>query len=149
MNNLPKHLAIHQEAIRNATISKIQEAIDGLATEGFVVSKKLLIERTGFSPSLFSKSHVIEVLKQNMVCQFRDRRVVRQNPHKDTLVKRESELLQAYKTITRLEKAIEDKNRYIKNLESERRETADEIQILRGQLFVLLEKAKIHGVVLE
>ena len=63
----PEQLAKYQDIRRKTTLVKIQAAIDELNAEGFIVNKKMLIERTGFSAALFSKRHVKELLKINKV----------------------------------------------------------------------------------
>ena len=142
--SVPKALTDHQEALKSGTIETIQQAINDLQTEGFVVSKKLLLERTGFSNSLFSKGHVKDLLKKNGVCQFKNRQVIPRTANQDDIAAQlQSVLIAAQKKITLLEKQADDRKQYTGKLLGELEETKEEIKLLRGELFVFAEKSRI------
>lgn len=61
---LPETLIKQQEEARQKTLKTIKNAIDTLKLEGAIVSKKVLIELTGYSASTFSKPHVKELLEK-------------------------------------------------------------------------------------
>jgi len=146
----PEQLAKYQDVRRKTTLVKIQAAIDELNAEGFIVNKKMLIERTGFSAALFSKRHVKELLKTNKVCQFKESKVVPSTTGKDISVfQLQNELFSANKKIARLEKQGEHIKRYAEILETQLKEAKEECKLLRGQLFIFVEKAKIYGINLE
>ena len=146
----PEQLVKYQDVRRKTTLVKIQNAIDELNTEGFIVSKKMLIERTGFSAALFSKRHVKELLKTNKVCQFKENKVISSTTGADISVfQLQNELFSAHKKIASLEKQEERVQKYAENLETQLKEAKEECKLLRGQLFVFVEKAKIYGINLE
>lgn len=146
----PEQLAKYQDIRRKTTLVKIQNAIDELNAEGFIVNKKTLIERTGFSAALFSKRHVKELLKTNKVCQFKESKVVPSTTGKDISVfQLQNELFSANKKIARLEKQEELVKKYAETLQTQLEEAKEECKLLRGQLFIFVEKAKIYGIDLE
>ena len=57
---------------RNATLNKIQEAINDIKEDNRIVTKTELMKLTGISSGTFSKDHVKELLKENKVCQYRE-----------------------------------------------------------------------------
>jgi len=63
-------------AKRNLTLSKIQEAIDDIHEDNRIVTKKELMEITGLSSGTLSQDYVKKLLRENKVCQFREKRVV-------------------------------------------------------------------------
>lgn len=91
---LPESLIKQQEQRRTETLQTIQSVIDALKEEETIVTKKLLIELSGYSASTFSKPHVKELLKENEVCQFRKRETVSKKQTTDKKLKRQNEQLQ-------------------------------------------------------
>ena len=77
--DLPVGLRKKQAAARQATLSKIQGAIDELRENSEEVTKKRLIEITGLAASTFSKDHVKNLLQSNEVCQYKPRVTSEQN----------------------------------------------------------------------
>lgn len=61
---------------REATLKKIQDAIDEIHDDRRIVTKKELITITGISSGTFSQEHVKDLLEQNKVCQFRDKKKI-------------------------------------------------------------------------
>ena len=57
---------------RAQTAAKIQDAIDSIQEDGAVVTKKKLQELTGLSSGSFSQPYILEILKKNKVCQFKN-----------------------------------------------------------------------------
>lgn len=57
---------------RAQTAAKIQDAIDYIQEDGRVVTKKELQEITGLSSGSFSQPYILEILKKNRVCQFKN-----------------------------------------------------------------------------
>ena len=61
--DIPENLKRKQEERRKETIDRIDKAIDTILSENGIVTKKKLIDITGFSNATFSKEHVKELLK--------------------------------------------------------------------------------------
>lgn len=148
MRVLPQKLKEKQKEAKEKTIRLVQETIDDLQAEGVIVTRKLLIERTGLSNSVFSKGHVKQVLEKNRVCQFAIKRKLTKsclNSTKDL----ELELAKAYKKIEKLEMILTDKSNVINKWKAAYYEMKEKNEILRGQLHILVQKAKMRGLDIE
>lgn len=147
MNNrgLPDNLKKFQDEKRQATLLKIQEAINELRDDGAEVTKKKLIEMTGYSASTFSKQHVKAVLEQNKVCQYKE--TLKIKPVKaDPAGQYEKRLERANAEINRLKEIIVVKDIKISQLEKAYAEKEENYQILLGQVHQITRKAELKGV---
>lgn len=70
MKILPEGLKQKQENQKQKTSKLVQKAIDDLKAEGFMISIKSIVERTGLSRSVFNKPHIMETLKNNGIGVF-------------------------------------------------------------------------------
>ena len=97
-----------------------------------------------------SDDEFLQLLKINKVCQFKESKVVPSTTGKDISVfQLQNELFSANKKIARLEKQEELVKKYAETLETQLKEAKEECKLLRGQLFIFVEKAKIYGINLE
>lgn len=150
MGTIPKALQEKQKKARQNTLEKIQNAIDTLNQEGYIITISLLMDRTNLSRSTFSKAHVEELLKINQIGKFKDRRIITQskNEQKEILII-EKELAKSKSKIIKLEKTLLEKTELIQKLMNKLDETTEECQLLRYQLNLLMKKATILGLDLE
>lgn len=145
MRELPNEIRDFQEKSKTATIDKVQTAITDLQAEGFIVTRKLLLERTGLSNSVLSKQHIKDVLKDNRVCQYAVKKKIKTESDKDILV----ELNNANKKIESLEEKVKDLESKLNKEKVEYYKMKEANEILRGELHLLKQKAKLKGIVLE
>jgi hypothetical protein len=147
MRTLPVNLKIKQDKIREETSKTIQQAINELKNEGYMVSIKLLIQRTGYSRSTFSKKHVKEVLKRNTVCMYKNiRTFYDEEISENSIYKLKDELDKANSNKNKLENIIIQKNKAIDKLIEELDKQKKDYQLLLGQLHIAILKAEIQGV---
>ncbi|MFY3791408.1 DUF6262 family protein [Ureibacillus sp. MALMAid1270] len=144
MKKLPESLIKLQEQRREETLRTIQNAIDTLKEEGTIVTKKLLIELSGYSASTFSKPHVKELLERNEVCQFRKRVTVQQKQTLDEKLKRKNEKLQ--KKCNLLESRLLEKDIRLSKLEEDLEEEKEKNKRLLGKLHEIMRKAEMKGI---
>lgn len=145
MRELPNEIRDFQKKSKTTTINKVQTAIDELQAQGFIVTRKQLLERTGLSNSVLSKPHIKEVLKENKVCQYSIKRKVNITNDNDILL----ELSKANKKIGKLEAKIKDLENKLNKEKVEYYKTKESNEILRGELHILKQKAKLRGLVLD
>lgn len=146
MRQLPEAVRDYQESSKNDTINKVQNAIDELKAEGNIITRKLLLERTGLSNSVLSKPHIKEVLKKNKVCQFALKRKINVTANS---VDNDVELKKAYEKIDKLEKKIKDLESKIDKEKLAYYKMKEANEVLRGELHILKQKAKIRGLELD
>ena len=90
------------------------------------------------------------MLKTNKVCQFKENKIISSSIGNNTSISQlQNELFSAHKKIARLEKQEELVKKYTETLETQLEEAKEECKLLRGQLFIFVEKAKIYGINLE
>ena len=137
---------------RNSTLDKIQSAIDFIKDESRIVTKKELMELTGLSSGTFSAPHVIELLKENAVCQFAPKLRIDIEKQK-TEKSKEKEIAQLLSENAKLLSKIQDlslmldsKAQKIQALEKESESLKDENALLRGKCQLYLEKLEALGV---
>lgn len=133
----------YQMKQREVTIGKIQSAIDELKSEGAIVTKPRLVERTGLSRAVFDKPHVLEVLKESEVCEFAPKLAIKTNPlsnKKDLAqfltLEKENRLLKE-----RIEQLTAKSNKY----QADYLAIKEAYQLLLGEWHLLLKKARIRG----
>lgn len=122
-DKVPKELQERQEKQRQATIKKVQNAIDALNSEGHKVSIKLLMECTGLSRSVFGKTHIRELLINVGVIEIQSDKAKFQNKAKTTE--------------QRLRERIKKQEETIKQLREEKSELQRECELLRGRVYEL------------
>lgn len=149
MRSLPSNLKLKQEKTRKETLSKIQKTINELNAEGYLISIKDLIERTGYSRSLFSKPHVQELLKINEIGKYKKTKTIIEKVDesiKDKVFRLEDELLKKDSMINKLKMDNKEKVNLINELRIKLQEKIEECDILRGELHILMQKSKILGI---
>jgi hypothetical protein len=146
MRKLPGAVRDYQESSKNDTINKVQNAIDELKAEGNIVTRKLLLERTGLSNSVLSKPHIKEVLKKNKVCQFALKRKINVIANS---VDNDVELKKAYEQIDKLEKKVKELESKIDKEKLAYYKMKEANEVLRGELHILMQKAKLRGLDLD
>jgi DNA-binding MarR family transcriptional regulator len=126
MSKLPHVIKEKQEFQRQQTVNKVLRAIKNLDNEGINIRIKDLIEYTGLSRSTFAKKHVRAILVEKGIVE----------PKKE-----ESKIKTNKPTrISNLIKKIEERETYISKLKSENSELKYEIELLRGRLFLLMQR---------
>lgn len=141
---IPDSLQKHQEQRKSETLQTIQTVIDALKDEGTIVTKKLLIELSGYSPSTFSKPHVKGLLEKNEVCQFRKRTTVTKRKTVEVRLKQQHERLQ--KKCNKLEDILLEKDIRISYLEKDLEKEKDNNKRLLGKLHEIMRQAEINGI---
>ena len=119
MKEVPTKLLEYQDQVRMETEQKVRCAIEELKAEGYTVRIKDLVEYTGLSRSVFAKPHIRKLLENYEIG----------NPLRITNKKEGS---------TRMEKMEER----IKRLAEENTELKKECELLRGRIFLLIQKEK-------
>lgn len=142
---IPDNLKKLQDEKRSQTLLKIQEVIDELKNDNAEVSKKKLIEMTGYSASTFSKQHVKALLKHNKVCQYKETLKVKTTKEEPS-VRFEKSLEKANSEISKLKAVIVAKEIKINELETVQKELQEKYEILLGQLHQITKKARLKGV---
>jgi hypothetical protein len=125
-NRLPKTLLEKQESERRQTIDKVLRAIRDLETEGCRLTIKNLISYTGLSRSVFAKPHIRTILD-------------------------EYEIVTAKNIVSKKVKPVDsatdkdcEKDKKIQLLTIENDELRYECELLRGRLFLLMQKRQIQ-----
>ncbi len=145
-NKLNEGLRKKQELIRQETLSKVEKAIDDLENEGYEVTTKLLIERTGLARSTLNKPHVLELLKKRRVCRYKDVKKLSDEDLIEVNVNLQKEIKKLEKTNIKLKTELDKEINKNMNLQIEIAKKEEEIQTLRGQLMDLYRKASIKGI---
>ena len=119
---LPPTLNQKQEQMRQQTIEKVLRAIEDLKTEGCRINIKNLMAYSGLSRSVFAKPHVRDLVQDQFAAKEQKtipkRRVVRKNQQEEIV---------AY--ISKIDRLSEE-NEQLKK----------ECELLRGRLFLLMNK---------
>jgi len=127
---VPQSLKDKQELTRQQTINAVIKAIHELNEQGYKIKIKDLMEYTGLSRSTFGKNHVREVLERYDIVEKKKIKEERVNS---------KESLSAEK---RLRKELKRKNERISKLLEEKTELKQECELLRGRLFLLMQKSE-------
>lgn len=128
-NKIPKELENRQEQIRNETINIVLRAIVDLEKEGLKPRIKDLIEYTRLSRSTFSKKHVRNILIEKGI-------VIIKNEVKTSKSNARSNDI-------KIKLKLSEKDETIKKLREENIELTKECELLRGKLFLLMQKNHI------
>lgn len=135
---------------REATLARIQEAIDAIQEDHRIVTKKELMALTGLSSGTFSQEHVKELLAKNQVCQYRPTRKVsavdRRELNKDDEIARlGKELQRAQSRLQDLDIALDKSNKRLQELKAEKEELEQQHLLLRGKYQQLMEILEVLG----
>ena len=122
MSKQPKQLLQKQEMQRQKTVNLIIRAISELKVEGYSIKINHLMEMTGLSRSVFSKPHVREILQNNGIGYAKTNM-----------------------QITNLKEKLAQKDAYISNLTAENVALKSECELLRGRLFLLMQRLQTDG----
>ncbi|HCA30687.1 MAG: DUF6262 family protein [Proteiniphilum sp.] len=136
MSKQPKQLLQKQEMQRQKTVNLIIRAISELKVEGYSIKINHLMEMTGLSRSVFSKPHVREILQNNGIGYAKTNMQI-QTPAK-LQSKKQSQ-------ITNLKEKLAQKDAYISNLTAENVALKSECELLRGRLFLLMQRLQTDG----
>lgn len=143
---LPNALKQQQEQKRQDTLKKVQEVIDDLKEMNLEVTKKRLIEETGYSASTFSKQHVKELLQRNRVCQFKEAKKAQQDIQKIKQKHNQEVLEKANCEINLLKEKLVTKDVKISELENNYKELNEKYQLLLGRLYTAQRRAEAKGI---
>lgn len=127
-DKIPQPLKDKQEATRQSTINTVLKAIRELQAQGYTVKIKDLMEYTGLSRSTFGKPHVRDVL---MRCGIVEDKVA---------VAEEVDAKAPVSTTKRLRTELKRKDERIAKLRAENAELKQECELLRGRLFLLMQR---------
>lgn len=151
MKNQPsKNMKDMYSSKKEATLKKIQDAIDLIESEGRKVTKKELMDITELSSGTFSQPYVKELLEKNQVCQFK---AVKKVSPKEKRAETQSQIIEklsksnqkAESTIQNLNIALEKKNEDLKKSKEEYKKLEYEHQLLKGKYQQLLEYLDVLG----
>jgi hypothetical protein len=132
-NRLPEKLYAKQEQTRQETINKVLHALSELQAQGCRLSIKNLMEYTGLSRSVFAKSHVRAVLSE-YVAAFTRPEVSTANEETPANQTKEQ----------KLRSEIRKKDTQIKRLREEKAALNEECELLRGRLFLLMQRQNLE-----
>ena len=119
---LPRQLSEKQELQRQQSVNKVLRAIEDIKAEGRKVTITALVEFTGLSRSVFSKGHIRKLLA----------------PYGYSEIKTDE-----CKTKTKKEKLAEimaEKDKKIQELRIQKEELEKECELLRGRIFILMQR---------
>lgn len=132
-NRLPETLSAKQEQTRQETINKVLHALSELQAQGCRLSIKNLMEYTGLSRSVFAKPHVRAVLSEYVAAFTRP-----EAPATDEEVPVHQTKEQ------KLRAEIRKKDTQIKRLREEKVALKKECELLRGRLFLLMQRQNLE-----
>jgi len=119
---LPKGLAEKQEFQRQETVNKVLRAVADIHNEDRKVTISALVEFTGLSRSTFSKSHIRELLVEYGYALG------------------DNEVASAKRRKTGRSEIILEMERLITELRVKNAELEKECELLRGRLFLMMQK---------
>lgn len=144
--NIPDTLKDIQEKNRLDTIEKVQYAIDDIKQDGGIVTRKLLIEKTGLSNSTFSKPHVKQVLEVNEVCQFANKKKVSRNIKEDTTKNLYKEIEKLKRENNILTSKLQDKEIKAQGYKQEYIDLSNDYSMLLNKLHMIMRKVDEYGI---
>jgi hypothetical protein len=129
-NKVPKELQAKQEQQRQTTINTVLRAVSDLRVEGHQLTIKNLMEYTGLSRSVFAKKHIRAVLvRQGIVAAKIEG--PEQRPSKPSAKQQAKQNLA-------------EKDRHIFRLTEENADLKSECELLRGKLFLLMQRQSLE-----
>lgn len=129
-NKVPKELIVRQEHQRQTTANTVLRAITELRAEGHRLTIKNLMDYTGLSRSVFGKKHIRAVLVTQRIVAA-----------KACEVERTSSTTNAKQ---RMKQKLEEKDRQILRLTEENAALKSECELLRGKLFLLMQRQPLE-----
>ena len=128
MKTVPDALIKLRQKQKNETITIVNTAIREIQDEGFNITVKGLVERTGFSRSLFSKPHIKALIPKCDLIKIQQCNALDIN--------RVNELEE---NLQKAQEAMAHKDTQILKLKSEILEKTEECEILRGKLHIIMQ----------
>lgn len=119
---LPSALIQKQEQMRQQTIEKVLRAIEDLKAEGWQVNIKNLMAYSGLSRSVFANPHVWNLIQDQLASTAQ-----KSTPKKPEVKKNQQDEISIYKA-------------RISDLTEENEQLKKECELLRGRLFLLMNK---------
>lgn len=132
MSKLPGKLREKQEHQRQITINLVLRAIAELEAEGYSIKIKDLMDRAGLSRSVFAKPHIRELLVSKGI-------VKAETSCDDTVASKDKS------SSSSLRNKLRQKDIRISALTSENEALRDECALLRGQLFLLMQRMEMQN----
>lgn len=129
MTEFTNALALRQEQQRQKSINLVLRAIADLSVEGHRIRIKDLMEYTGLSRSVFAKPHIRRILIEKGLCAA---------PAADDIAQKAP--TNKATRMSNLEKKLRQKDEYIQRLVAENGALKDECALLRGKLFLLMQR---------
>ena len=133
MRKVPEQLTAKQEKQRQKTINLVLRTIHDLKNEGYSIKIKDLMEATGLSRSVFAKPHIRKLLTDNGIGYAKTEPSVPAPP----VSPKQSQ-------ITNLKEKLAQKDEYIAKLTDENQALKNECELLRGKLFLLMQRQSIE-----
>lgn len=143
---IPSTLKEKQEKNRLETINKVQEAIDDIKQDGGIVTRKLLLEKTGLSNSTFSKPHVKDVLEANSVCQFATKKKAPSATKEDVTKNLYKEIEKLKRENNVLASKLQDKEIKAKSYKQDYVELSNNYAMLLSKLHLVMKKVDEYGI---
>ncbi len=143
---IPNTLKEKQEKNRLETINKVQEAIDDIKQDGGIVTRKLLLEKTGLSNSTFSKPHVKDVLEANRVCQFATKKKVLSTSKEDVTKNLYKEIEKLKRENNILTSKLQDKEIKAKAYKQDYVNLSNDYAMLLSKLHLVMKKVDEYGI---
>lgn len=126
---LPQTLVEKQEKVRNNTIEMVTNAIIELEAQGYDIKIRDLIEVTGLSRSVFAKPHIRKVLVEYGISK------------PNWIESPPTSKRKSHDTAT----LLAEKDGYIQRLFAENEQMKYEIELLRGEIHLLMHKVAAAG----
>jgi len=151
MKDIPEALKERQRETRKKTMAEVNKAINELSSEGYLISMKHLVERTGLSRSVFRKKHVMEILKERKIGMYAVRKTICDNTNQSAVQFKniQKQLEKSNNKIYKLQSELCSKQLQIISLQKAVSEKNDECELLRGDIFMLYKKATVKGIDLQ
>lgn len=143
---IPNTLKEKQEKNRLETITKVQNAIDDIKQDGGIVTRKLLLEKTGLSNSTFSKPHVKDVLEANRVCQFATKKKVLNVTKEDVTKNLYKEIDKLKRENNILTSKLQDKEIKAKSYKQDYIDLSNDYAMLLNKLHIVMKKVDEYGI---
>ncbi|HOT58594.1 MAG TPA: DUF6262 family protein [Spirochaetales bacterium] len=129
-NKVPKELIARQEHQRQTTINTVMRAISELRAEGHRLTIKNLMDYTGLSRSVFGKKHIRAVLvSQGIIAS--EACEAESTPPESTAKQR-------------MKRKLEENDQQIRRLTEENTALKSECEMLRGKLFLLMQRQSLE-----
>jgi predicted RNase H-like nuclease (RuvC/YqgF family) len=147
LKDIPEALREKQNKTRQNTEAIVNKGINELRSEGYLISIKLLVERTGLSRSVFRKEHVRKLLEECKIGKYAERKTLYRIDQPYVHMKNiRRELEKANNKIERLQMELNNKKLLISDLKSSLEKKNNECELLRGEIFMLHKKILINDI---